>query len=156
MEDSLASGVIPVSGDQGRGEALRGGASEGAAAGSRSLTMGIGRTVRHRRTAFRDLEVLASGRHPTPRQQARWEAVQAALREGLNLSAIARQVGIDRKTARRYAAALFQAPMNPPKKRSRDAGDDGAVDHELVGHELQVIHPDDLADLLSTASYERS
>jgi transposase len=148
MEQSLASGVIPVSGDQGRGEGLRGGASEGVAAGSRFLSMGARRGVRRRGTAFRGLEVVASGRHPTPRQQARWEAVQAALREGLNLTAIARQVGIDRKTARRYAAALLRAPMNPPRKPLRDPADDGWAGHELIDRELEGTKADELAELL--------
>ena len=55
--------------------------------------------------------------HSEPGGPTRWEAVQAARREGLNLSAIARRVGINRKTARRYAAALFQAPVNAPRRR---------------------------------------
>ncbi len=42
-------------------------------------------------------------RKPTPRQKALWEAVQEARARGLSLRAIARELGIHRETARRYA-----------------------------------------------------
>ena len=57
------------------------------------------------------------GRHkllrtPTETQQARWEAVQQAKRQGLSLRAIARKLGMDRNTAGKYASA-----ESPPTKR---------------------------------------
>ena len=53
-------------------------------------------------------------RRPTPRQQARWDAVQAAKRRGLSLRAIARQLGLARGTVRKYVAA-----SSPPVNTSR-------------------------------------
>jgi len=44
-------------------------------------------------------------RQPTPRQQARWHAVQAAKRRGLSLRATARALGISRNTVKKYVAA---------------------------------------------------
>ena len=56
-------------------------------------------------------------RRPTPRQQARWNAVQAAKRHGLSLRAIARQLGLARGTVRKYAAASTP-PINPSRRPS--------------------------------------
>ena len=50
-------------------------------------------------------------RTPTPDQQARWEAVQQAKRQGLSLRAIARKLGMSRVAARKYALA-----ERPPTK----------------------------------------
>ena len=44
-------------------------------------------------------------RKPTPRQVALWEAVQEANARGLSIRGIARELGIHRNTARKYAAA---------------------------------------------------
>ena len=44
-------------------------------------------------------------RPPTPRQRARWKAVQRAKRRGLSLRAIARELGISRITVRKYVEA---------------------------------------------------
>ncbi len=44
-------------------------------------------------------------RKPTPRQVALWEAVQEAKVRGLSIRGIARELGIHRNTARKYAAA---------------------------------------------------
>ena len=55
-------------------------------------------------------------RKPTPRQKARWQAVQEARARGLSLRAIARELGIHRQTARKYALAKsppVQARANP-------------------------------------------
>jgi hypothetical protein len=41
-------------------------------------------------------------REPTPRQLARWEAIQAAMEQGLSMRAIARTLGISRNTVRKY------------------------------------------------------
>jgi len=59
---------------------------------------------------------VPSERRSTPKQQARWDAVQAARRQGLSVSAISRNVGIDRKTARKYATALFGPPTHPGRR----------------------------------------
>jgi len=53
-------------------------------------------------------------RTPTATQQARWEAVQSAREQGLSLRAIARNLGMSRVAARKYA--LADAP--PTKKLS--------------------------------------
>lgn len=146
-ETALTNGMIPVFGDQGRQVAEGGAPGDGATAGSTLLTMGPRRASRRRGNVFQDLQV-PSNRQPTARQQARWEAVQAARRRGLNLSAIAREVGINRKTARRYAASLFHAPMNPPRKRQQDKAEDGWADQELIDRELESTRADELAELL--------
>ena len=56
-------------------------------------------------------------RRPTPRQQARWNAVQAAKRRGLSIRAIARQTGLARPTVRRYFVAS-SPPVNPSRRPS--------------------------------------
>lgn len=53
-------------------------------------------------------------RQPTLRQQARWDAVQAAKRRGLSLRAIARVLGISRNTVKKYVA-LGGPPAYPPR-----------------------------------------
>jgi ribosomal protein S14 len=53
-------------------------------------------------------------RQPTPRQRARWKAVQRAKRRGLSLRAIARELGISRITVRRYVAAS-SPPVYPDR-----------------------------------------
>ena len=50
-------------------------------------------------------------RTPTQTQQARWEAVQQARAQGLSLRAMARQLGMSKDTARKYALAKI-----PPTK----------------------------------------
>ena len=50
-------------------------------------------------------------RTPTLTQQARWEAVQQAKRQGLSLRAIARKLGMSRVAASKYALA-----ESPPTK----------------------------------------
>ena len=55
-----------------------------------------------------------SHRTPTPTQQARWEAVQQAREQGFPLRAIARNLGMAKNTAKKYAEA--DAP--PTKKLS--------------------------------------
>ena len=50
-------------------------------------------------------------RTPTPTQQARWEAVQKARKQGLSLRAIARELGMSRVATRKYAIA-----DSPPTK----------------------------------------
>ena len=51
-------------------------------------------------------------RTPTPTQQARWEAVQLAQRQGFSLRAIARELGMCRVAARKYVLA-----ESPPTKK---------------------------------------
>ena len=52
-------------------------------------------------------------RKPTPRQRTIWQAVQEAKLRGLSLPAIARELGIHRETAKRYALA-----ESPPMRRT--------------------------------------
>ncbi len=52
-------------------------------------------------------------RTPTPTQEARWEAVQLAREQGLSLRAIARNLGMAKNTAKKYAEA-----NTPPTKNS--------------------------------------
>ena len=56
-------------------------------------------------------------RQPTARQKARWQAVQAAKAKGMNISAIARELGISRKTVRKYVKATVP-PRNPPSRQA--------------------------------------
>ena len=51
-------------------------------------------------------------RTPTQTQQARWEAVQLAREQGLSLRAIARNLGMAKNTAKKYAVA-----ESPPTKK---------------------------------------
>ena len=55
--------------------------------------------------------VDADHRTPTLTQQARWEAVQQAKRQGLSLRAIARKLAMSRVAASKYALA-----ESPPTK----------------------------------------
>jgi hypothetical protein len=45
-------------------------------------------------------------RSPTIHQQARWDAIQEARGQGLSLRAMAKLLGMSRKTIRRYKAAV--------------------------------------------------
>lgn len=60
-------------------------------------------------------------RQPTPRQQALWEAVQECVKQGLSKQAIARTLGISRKTAKKYALAI-SPPVNHFEELSRLSG----------------------------------
>jgi transposase-like protein len=122
------------------------GAGNGVIGSGKLVTMGARRVTRHRGNGFGELDV-PTGRKPTPRQQARWEAVQAARQEGLTISAIARRVGITRTTARRYAKALFHSPINAPRKNATDH-DDAWADHELIDRDLEGTQADELAELI--------
>ena len=64
-------------------------------------------------------------RTPTPTQQARWEAVQQAREQGLSLRAIAKNLGMAKNTAKKYAEA--DAPST--KKLSAKAE---ALDASLI------------------------
>jgi transposase len=66
---------------------------------------------------------------PRPRplsanQRARQAAVQDLAARGLSISAIARALGLDRKTVRRYARADASARPRPPARRRRTLLDD--------------------------------
>jgi transposase len=54
---------------------------------------------------------LRAPRRPTPRQQARWDAVQEAKQRGMTERAIATMLGISRNTVRKYASAI-SPPIN--------------------------------------------
>jgi len=58
-----------------------------------------------------------TARHPTFRQQARWDAVQEARSQGLSQRATARLLGMSRKTVRRYKSAV-SPPLNRPLSRN--------------------------------------
>ena len=53
-------------------------------------------------------------RKPTTLQTARWKAVQKTRRKGLSIRGIARELGIDRATVRKYIDA-----ESPPVSRRR-------------------------------------
>jgi hypothetical protein len=63
-------------------------------------------------------------RHPTPRQQRLWEAVQTARRRGLSVSGTARELGITRETVRRYMIAatppVYQSTLRRRQKLITD------------------------------------
>lgn len=56
-------------------------------------------------------------RSPTPRQKARWEAIQAARRRGLTKRAIARELGISRNTVKKYLETS-SPPVATPKRKT--------------------------------------
>ena len=62
-------------------------------------------------------------RQPTPRQKARWKAVQRAKRRGLSLRGIARELGISRNTVRKYVLAK-SPPMFRSHAKTRANGSD--------------------------------
>ena len=74
---------------------------ESAAKGAAEKPGGKGKPVRHQ-----------LHRTPTATQQARWEAVQLAREQGLSLRAIARNLGMAKNTAKKYAVA-----ESPPTKK---------------------------------------
>jgi transposase len=51
---------------------------------------------------------------PHPRQQGRWQQIQARRQAGHSISAIARILGLDRATVRKYATATT-CPTSPPR-----------------------------------------
>lgn len=71
-----------------------------------------------------DAAISKRGRQPTPRQRARWIAIEKAIHEGLGLRAVARKVGISRNTVKKYLAASGPPDNKPvpprPNQRSRD------------------------------------
>lgn len=124
----LASRVTPAtSGGQGEGEVERGPGSEGAAAGSDRPALDIFDSLPGKPAS--PTLPGRNGRPPTPRQQARWELVQAAMRRGLSLRAIARQLGIARNTVAKYAAAA-SPPTYPviPREVSENGSPSEATD----------------------------
>jgi len=68
--------------------------------------------------------LFSPDRLPTPRQLARWQAIQKAKRQGHSLRAIARGLGISRNTVRKYVVAA-SPPTNPQRPcPSEDEDDD--------------------------------
>lgn len=111
--ECLARGVSP-DGAQGQGWlGMLGPPSDRAAAGSAvlSLTKGLAHVGNTRAGRLQNSRL----RQPTPRQRARWEAVQESKRQGLPLRAIARQLGISRNTVRKYVA-LGSPPLYPERQ----------------------------------------
>ncbi len=123
--------VIPTQEAPPRASALRG--VNGAGVGARSAGLPlrlverlnpyhVEAQARKRREPWRpgsggSPPLLGPPRRPTPRQQARWDAVQAAKRHGLSIRAIARQLGLARGTVRKYVAAS-SPPVNPSRRPS--------------------------------------
>lgn len=66
---------------------------------------------------FKATGAAGLSRRPTLRQQARWDAIQEAKRQGLPLRGIARYLGISRNTVRKYLAA--DGPPIYPMRRQR-------------------------------------
>ncbi|MDP3063700.1 MAG: hypothetical protein Q8O40_10915, partial [Chloroflexota bacterium] len=108
----LTGGVSP-NGAQGQdGMEVLGAEREEAASGS-FAPVHRGRSHSPRTPPHRSLKPQRRG--PTPRQQARWEIVQAANRRGMSLRAITRLTGIARNTVQKYAAAA-STPMYPERR----------------------------------------
>jgi transposase len=59
-------------------------------------------------------------RRPTIHQQARWDAIQEARGQGLSLRAMAKLLGMSRKTIRRYKAAI-SPPVYPSRRAAKVA-----------------------------------
>jgi len=72
---------------------------------------------RNRARAFATLSD-APGRRPTPRQKARWKAIQAAKVSGLSIREIARELRVSRKTVRKYLAT-DSPPVYAPRGIAR-------------------------------------
>ena len=72
----------------------------------RGLESSVEKRARYRKASPRRHQLI---RTPTSTQQARWEAVQQARKQGLSLRAIARELGIARDTVGKYLKA-----ENPP------------------------------------------
>ena len=66
---------------------------------------------------------IISRREPTPRQRARWKAVQRAKLNGRSIRGIARELGIHRDTVRRYMAAESPPMMRPRVKSGASQSD---------------------------------
>ena len=66
---------------------------------------------------------IISRRKPTPRQRARWQAVQRAKLNGLSIRGIARELGMHRDTVRRYMAAESPPMMRPRVKSGASQSD---------------------------------
>jgi transposase len=73
--------------------------------------------LRQVESVAQELADVQKERGPTPLKQAHWQAVQEAGRQGLSLAAIARKVGIHRKTVRKYLQA--EGPTVYRRQRSR-------------------------------------
>ena len=65
-------------------------------------------------------------RKPTPRQQARWDSVQAIKNRGFSQRAMARVLGINRKTAKKYVAAS-SPPIYHKRRRLENGSEREAV-----------------------------
>ena len=75
-------------------------------------------------------------RRPTPTQLALWEAVQQASQQGFSLRAIARNLGMAKNTAKKYAVA--DAP--PTKKLSaKERAKAEALAASLMAHRLSRV-----------------
>ena len=66
---------------------------------------------------------IISRRKPTPRQRARWQAVQRAKLNGLSIRGIARELGMHRDTVRRYMADESPPMMRPRVKSGASQSD---------------------------------
>ena len=66
---------------------------------------------------------IISRRKPTPRQRARWQAVQRAKLNGLSIRGIDRELGMHRDTVRRYMAAESPPMMRPRVKSGASQSD---------------------------------
>ena len=75
-------------------------------------------------------------RAPTPRQLARWKAVQQAQLQGLSMRATARLLGISRDTVRNYILA-----NGPPRHRNGAAGSRGEPAQAAVRALRVVLDP---------------
>ena len=69
-------------------------------------------------------------RQPTPRQVARWKAVQLAKSKGLSLRAIARELGMARMTVIKYA----KSPHPPLNRFGEKAATDAAQESADKNH----------------------
>ena len=69
-------------------------------------------------------------RTPTPTQQARWEAVQKARKQGLSLRAIARELSMSRVAARKYAIA--ESPPTKPLSAKERAKAEALAESQIV------------------------
>ena len=146
----LASGATPVVGSQGNGEGQHKADSEGTAAGSPSRvdTRWIPlHSIAPSNTALQ----APSGRQPTPRQQAMWEAVQEAKGRRLSMRAIGRELGISKRTAKKYAVAI-RPPTYSPREKPVECTDDGLAEWADLMNLDTGADSDALSELMALTS----
>ena len=89
---------------------------------------------------------------PTPRQLARWKAIQQAQLQGLSMRATARLIGISRVTVSSYV----RANGVPERRNGAAASSDGSGGTDKVAARRQSEHPDTNLGVVTRLRYNGS